>query len=88
MVLIFLQAKIGQNFENAGQIWGKDRAKIELLYSANGKNGASGLGVYNTYMPQTGNAHLCPESSAKTASLPDLCSRAKMRAKIFAHEEK
>ena len=46
MLLIFLQAKIGQNFENAGQIWGKDRAKIELLYSANGKNGASGLGVY------------------------------------------
>ena len=49
MLLIFLHAKIGQKFENAGQIWGKDRAKIELLYSANGKNGASGLGVYNTY---------------------------------------
>ena len=84
----FLQAKIGQKFENAGQICGKDRAKIELLYSANGKNGASRLGVYNTYIPQTGNPHLCPSPSAKTASLPDLCSRAKMRAKIFAHEEK
>tara|TARA_B100000459_G_scaffold81018_1_gene45244 strand:- start:240 stop:380 length:141 start_codon:yes stop_codon:yes gene_type:complete len=30
MVLIFLQAKIGQNFENAGQIWGKDRAKDRI----------------------------------------------------------
>ena len=88
MLLIFLQAKIGQKFENAGQIWGKDRAKIEELYSANGKNGASRLGVYNTYIPQTGNAHLCPEWSPKTDLCPHLCSRAKMRAKIFAHEEK
>ena len=43
---------------------------------------------YTIYTPQMGNAHLCPEWSAKTDLCPNLCSRAKMRGKIFAPEEK
>lgn len=79
----FLQAKIWQNSWIAWQKRGKDGAKKIDPFLMNGKNRASRLGVYNTYIPQTGRVDFCPVSRCKTDFCPDFCSRAKIGQKFL-----
>ena len=79
----FLQAKIGQKSWIAWQKFGKDGAKKIDPFLMNGKNRASRLGVYNTYIPQTGRVDFCPVSRCKIDFCPDFCSRAKIGQKFL-----
>ena len=70
------------------QKWCKDIAKILTRYWSSCKNEASCLGLYNTYIPQTGFVHFCAVPSTIFDFCAHFCAPAKILQKKFAPAQK